>query len=623
MIQSNTLRKTATIMLLFLIPLISFSQNSDNYATFDNINSVFRIQPGRNGLTESAFKLKARIRMERWKDHATIILDIERKQSTPSNPDPSYLHSYTYQGKEYGNQHVGYDPFIPIKGSNITYEVTVMYGSQSWTKKVDGMTNQFGPVDREAKASAVTVYVKVVNVAFFDNNKPIEDKIRGLLKADSDKKAAEEKKKQDDLKAAADKKAAEDKKVADAKKAAEDKKAADAKKADADKKTADAAKAYDSKKPGDEKTTAATDKAGSGSTDEKSTGSSSAKKSQTALADEQAAARQAAIDKKNAEREAEIARQKAEEERLQKRQSEYDSWKASKDKERAQADAASMAASFGVLTIVGGWIYNDKMGDVNPDYVYKGYKKKPALHVGVDWGYSASSFPVIFQSDLNTMRGGRDVNIKSLEKKAPFTINLDVNMNIGMDHDNYGGYVRLSPKIGFSPVFDAYNVSLMNYGVKVYGGLKWVKAYVDYGGGSRTFTQTSGDVEESGSAKSDMNYSKLEYGIRFTTNADADYRRSHISLGLISETLAAGGIGAFTDPLTNTIITKGKSRAMQGFAFQWKKDHNFNLYCNLYPEYAYSGDINYNSGPPSSDFKSTPGGGLFVEFGFLRSVDWW
>ena len=611
-------------LFLLLLPYISFSQNSnsDNNKKFSNISSVYRIPSNRNGLTEAAFQLEANVRVDRYATSSKFILDIKKVQSTPSNPSPSYLHSYRYNGKEYGNQHVGYDPFIPIKAGNLRYEVTLIYKEKSWTNIVDGMTNIFGPVEKDAKASGVTLYVKVVEINDWIGVNVIEDKIRAILKTDNDKKLAEQKKIEDDkktaaAKVAADKKAADDKKIAADKKLADDKKVAAEKKAAEDNKSAQSATGNVAKK------SETSSSASSGTSEKSKTSSATAAKSKASTQEDAEAARQAAIAKKNAEREAEIARQKAEEEQLQQKQASYDSWKADKQKEQAQVNAASTAASLGLLTIVGGWIYNDKMGNVNPDFVYKGDAKKPRFHLGIDWGYSASSFPVIFKSDISTMRNGREVKEKTLEKKLPFVINLEANVKMGVDHDKYGGYAYLNPKFGFSPIFDAFQFSPLIYGAKVYGGLKWVKVYGEYGGGSRTWTQTSTDAEENGSAKSDMTFNKMGYGLRFTTNADADYRRSHISIGLIDERLNAGILGSFTDPITNTIISTGKSAVLKGYAFEWKKDHNFSLYCNVYPEYSYSGEIQYNSGAPSSTFKSTPGGGLFVEFGFLRSVDWW
>jgi hypothetical protein len=316
----------------------------------------------------------------------------------------------------------------------------------------------------------------------------------------------------------------------------------------------------------------------------------------------------------------EEARLKAEQEARDQRQAEYDTWKQNANEQRRQAEATAAASSVSILFI----IYNDNMGRVNPDFVYNkpANKDKLNLNLSVEWGYSMSYAPLIFASDKTTMINGNYVSTKSLENKQIYTLNLDVNMKIGAEHDYYGGYVFLSPKAGFSPVFDGYQLSLLNYGARVFAGAKSAKLYGEYTGGSRVFSKSDNDPEESGKGKIDMRYEKLEYGVRFTTKPNADYKRSHISLGMIMERLKPGGVGAYADPTTGSLVSVGNSPWIKGYAFQWKKDHTFNFYINYYPEYIVAGDVSYNSGSPSSSFRSTPTGNFF-ELGFLRSIDFW
>lgn len=180
----KTILRRGDVVFTLLLCFIStglFGQ-TDNSKSIENINSVIAIPLSRNGLTESAFKLTARISIERWEKIANIILNISRVQSTPAKPDPSFKYSYNYMGKMYGNQHIGYEAFNGITASDLSYEVTVVYGAQSWTKKVDGKGNVFGPVDRNAKASEVNVYVKVVNMVSFSGSAEIERKIQAYLK---------------------------------------------------------------------------------------------------------------------------------------------------------------------------------------------------------------------------------------------------------------------------------------------------------------------------------------------------------------------------------------------------------------------------------------------------------
>jgi hypothetical protein len=441
------------------------------------------------------------------------------------------------------------------------------------------------------------------NITNVTAQKAADEKKKAEAKLAAEKKAGEEKKQREE-KIAAEKKATEEKKLAEEQKQKEAKAEQEKKQKEAETKTAGTTVR---KEDGPVESNATSS----------STTSSSGTASSTSKAEEEYNAKVEA-------QKQEQARLKAEQEARDQRQNEYNTWKQNANEERRQAEATAATASVSLLLIVGTWIYNDKMGRVNPDFVYNKpeNKGKLRLNASIEWGYSATYAPLIFASDKTTMINGSYISSKSLEKVQLFTLNLDVNLKIGAEHDNYGGYVFLAPKAGFSPIFDGYQLSPLVYGGRVFGGAKWVKAYGEYTGGSRVFSKTDNDPEESGKGKTDMKFQKLEYGVRFTTKEDADYRRSHISLGMIMERLIPGGLGAYSDPETSSLIDNQKSPWIQGYAFQWKKDHNFNFYVNYYPEYIFGGDISYNNGSPSSEFRNTKTG-TFVEVGFIRSVDFW
>ncbi|MEJ8843113.1 hypothetical protein WG954_12050 [Lacibacter sp. H375] len=436
----------------------------------------------------------------------------------------------------------------------------------------------------------------VSNLTNVTQQKAAEEKKKADEKLATERKAAEEKKKREE-KLAAEKKAAEEKKQKDAKAKAEQEK---------------------KEKEAQSKTSATTTNEGETESGNNATSSTTkGESSGTSKAEQEYNAREEA-------KRQEEARLKAEQEARDQRQRDYDNWKQNANEQRRQAEATAATASVSLLFIVGTWIYNDKMGRVNPDFVYNKpeNKGKLKLNMSVEWGYSMSYAPVLFASDRSTMINGNTVSSKSLENKQIYTLNLDVNLKIGAEHDNYGGYAFLSPKAGFSPIFDGYQLSLLNYGARLYAGTKGVKAYGEYMAGERVFSKTDNDPEESGKGKLEMNFEKLEYGIRFTTKPNADYKRSHISLGMIMERLVPGGIGTYIHPETGSMVNVGKSPWIQGYAFQWKKDHTFNFYANYYPAYIVAGDVSYNNGAPSSELKSTPTGSFF-ELGFIRSIDFW
>jgi len=454
----------------------------------------------------------------------------------------------------------------------------------------------------------------------------------------TEEKAAAEKKKADD---AAARQAAADKKKADAdalaqkkadeaaaqKKLADDKAAAQKKEADdkavAQKKEADAAAAKTKATAGETATAAAATGSTGGATKAITSSGSAALSTE----DKAAAKRQQQEDAARAQREAkeEAARQEAErkqkeQEELNNKQKAYDEWKAEKKEEQSKMEAASAAASFSMLYLVGGILY-DGMGDINPDYVFKN-QNKLAFYAGIDMGFSATAFPSLFASDKSTMVGGKPVNKTELQAKDLYHVNLNITAKIGAEHPYYGGYVYLAPQAGFSPYFDGYNFSPLNVGGRAFLGLKWVKGFAEYGIGQRFFTSSSNDAEESGEGTTDMSYTRLTYGIKFTTNPNSDFTRSHILLGIIDEKVKVDFDQAFVDPTLGYLVKKGQSKGIRGYTFQWKKDHAFNFYVNAYPEYVYGGEAKSTAGGLSSSFSSTKTG-LFLEVGFLRSIDFW
>ncbi len=177
---SNSKRKkqfTKLIILAFL-SLNSYCQNNDTYRTFSTIICNYNLPLTRSGLSVTGFYVTPNIRIERWEKNAQIILNIKQVQGTSSNPDPNYMHSYNFMGKQYSNQDVGIEAFESIRAELVTFEVLVTYGSQSWGwKKVDGIGNSFGPIDKNAKASEVMVNVRIANLSFKGTNL-IENKIR-------------------------------------------------------------------------------------------------------------------------------------------------------------------------------------------------------------------------------------------------------------------------------------------------------------------------------------------------------------------------------------------------------------------------------------------------------------
>lgn len=178
------------IILIYLISFQSFSQNDKDYREYPMIPCYYTLPINYNGLSETSFKVYPKIRLERWSDKSDIIFSMDCVPATANSPTPYFKYSYNFGGKQYGELSVGFDPFKVIVPENIRFEVTVTYGSKSWTKNDVGEvgTTIMASIEKDAKVSEIFVRVKVVGIVFFTGNKLIEDKIQKILANENAKK---------------------------------------------------------------------------------------------------------------------------------------------------------------------------------------------------------------------------------------------------------------------------------------------------------------------------------------------------------------------------------------------------------------------------------------------------
>lgn len=426
------------------------------------------------------------------------------------------------------------------------------------------------------------------------------------------KKAAEEKKKEDEKL----KKIEEDNKR---KKEAEDKKKIDEekkKKADEEKKKVEEEKKLkDDAKKKEEKSNTKDGTSKQTSSEEKNDVESKEEKKQK----EAEEAQKAREEKEAARIEAQERAAQEERERRAKVQQEYDSWKADAQKSNDQQDIMSASASIGLFTLLGGFIY-EGMGNVNPDFVYRAPVNRftPKMFVNIDVGFSFSMDPILFQSLYSTVNNGDYYSNASFKGETGYYLNLNAESRIGAGNDFYSFYGIIGGKFGIVPTFRGSRFN-MEYGGGLDLGIKNVKLFGQYRGSLlNTKSMTSSDVEESGSGEVDSNYTEIWYGLKFTFggNKDDKYRRTHLSLGMISRQYTIDGTQKFYDGDTNSIQTMD-IKPIQGYSFEWKQDNTFRLFIRYYDNYNYIGNGDATSNISSS---LSQNGSLF-EIGFVRAID--
>jgi hypothetical protein len=246
-------------------------------------------------------------------------------------------------------------------------------------------------------------------------------------------------------------------------------------------------------------------------------------------------------------------------------------------------------------------------------------------------GYSLSSMPLVYNSSKTTYiynynTGDNEyITTNRDDDRRASTINLEFKPFLGYEHEYGGAEVFGCFQPGMSIIFDRFNLS--HYlGGKIFGGLPNVKFFYEYNRGARRFNASDWiDSEEFGSGVIRYSNKKNIIGARFTFESSGyAYSRHHIHIGYIMENFIEsldheeGNTRLWFYDLDPTLQSnENKYYRIKGWHFSWNKEHNFNLFANIYPNHPYAGINKY---PDSDTFKARSEGALFFEIGFVRQI---
>tara|TARA_R110002050_G_scaffold254535_2_gene393047 strand:+ start:966 stop:2744 length:1779 start_codon:yes stop_codon:yes gene_type:complete len=304
----------------------------------------------------------------------------------------------------------------------------------------------------------------------------------------------------------------------------------------------------------------------------------------------------------------EYARAQAKQAEENRQRQEYAQWKNQQNQRNAQIAAATAVGTVSMLAILGKMIYQN-MGMVDLNDVYQ---NKPSLSMAVEFGYSFMIQPIYFNSEVYN---GVDFSYNT-DYDFTWPVNFDFKFKLGYESEYVGAYGFGGIGLGASVIMHSFNAPTYNYGAQVYAGHPNFKALFEYQGGGRAISQNYWLLEEeSGSAYSSINYSQIRYGARFTWGK---FTRSHLSLGLINE-----GITGNDDTQVQRIELPEayniEDRFVTGYFIEYKKDHSFNFFLNLYPNYPFTGEVEHSFRNTSD--ANYDDGSLYFLVGFHRSLD--
>ncbi|GEM_PF-3289490 len=331
---------------------------------------------------------------------------------------------------------------------------------------------------------------------------------------------------------------------------------------------------------------------------------------------------------REAERQRRLERQAQEYQRKQAEQAArrkaYEDFARAQNNRNQQIAAAGALAGIGALAIFGKLIYG-KMGYFKPGNAYK--PGEVQFKASFQFGYSQLVQPMWFNS-VYTNSFGTNTGLKYT---YAWPTCFGFGMDIGLEHDYVGGEAYGGIR-GGSSIFVTNYMWDINYGLRAYAGLPYLKGFFELGYGERQIWMNDWvTFEQSGEGFSDMLWENVKYGLRISWG---DYVRQHITAGVIYE--AAGvysgriqimenlnpahdpnvGYGNSGRPKIGEVYS---SKFLEGYFFEWKKDHSFNFFLQVFPNYPFTGSS--HRGGSAEAAEANIDGGVFVNVGFVRSVD--
>ena len=316
-----------------------------------------------------------------------------------------------------------------------------------------------------------------------------------------------------------------------------------------------------------------------------------------------------------------------EEQNRQKKINDYNNWKEEANIKNDQQDLANSKATIGLLGVYWNLLYGDmgKKIETRALYISPPYKDrfKPGSFINYKYGLSGTYAPTLYKSTISTLNYyGNRINLDSMISTDNVYINFGGEFDFGILNDFYSFYVSPQILIGTTPTWKGYNLKMSG----VIGGelgVKNFKIYSKYKFYMSDYRSLrSSDIEEIGEgAVYDITPFDIEYGIKYTFGGEQkdNFIRQHLYFGAINKNYNLKGIDDYVyDPQLKKYSNTG-SYSMQGFHFEWKKDHNFSFYSNIFPSHLYFGTLKGTW--DTKTFNKVNDNGTYIEIGFLRAFD--
>jgi len=172
------------LFLAILLILCSFL----NAQTFSSVTD-WHMPPGHTtGLTRPGFKIVPNLSFVNYGTEKHLVLKLDIEMGTARNPVGPFSFRYTYRGKEYTDNELGFDPFTSIRLGNCEFMVLVQGPNFSKRQKyVYQIQEDFGQVPKDALLITYSVRIESLENIYYRGTENIEKVILELQSNDRKK----------------------------------------------------------------------------------------------------------------------------------------------------------------------------------------------------------------------------------------------------------------------------------------------------------------------------------------------------------------------------------------------------------------------------------------------------
>ncbi|SJZ62940.1 hypothetical protein [Sediminibacterium ginsengisoli] len=136
----------------------------------------------RTGLSTPGFKVVPTLSFENLGSEKHLVLKMDITMGTAQNPVAPFSYHYTYNGKEYTDRDLGFDPFASVRMQKASFSVLVQGPGVNQEVLYESVISRkdLGVVSKDAVLSTYSCHVQSLRNVYYSGTEPVETAIRNF-----------------------------------------------------------------------------------------------------------------------------------------------------------------------------------------------------------------------------------------------------------------------------------------------------------------------------------------------------------------------------------------------------------------------------------------------------------